>query len=90
MNLNARKVAMDCTLVLSERETEMLGYLAGYGAQAIAELICKKFTTKFEQDEWKQFWSAMRHELENTHKLFDDTRRVFSGTKRAAELERKP
>ena len=90
MNVAQRKVQMDCTLTLTERETEMLGWLAGYGPKALAELICKQMTTRIEVEEWEQFWNAMRNELENASTRFAATRKVFSGQMRACELERKP
>jgi len=90
MQIAQRKVQMDCTLTLTERETEMLGWLAGYGPKALAELISKQLTTKFEVEEWEQFWNAMRCELENARTRFTATRKVFSGQLRAVELERVP
>jgi len=87
MNLAQKKVEMHCTLDLTERETEMLGWMAGYGPKALAELISKKLTTKYEHQEWEQLWNAMRHELENASKRFAATRAVFEGRMRATDLE---
>jgi hypothetical protein len=39
MKMSARNVEMTCTLVLSERESKMLGWLAGFGAENIAKAI---------------------------------------------------
>lgn len=84
-----RKVQMECALVLTERETELLAYLSGYGPKALAELIGKKFSNRYETDEWERLWKVLREELEFAHRRFTETREVFSGIKRAAELEPK-
>jgi hypothetical protein len=80
---------MTCSLILSEKETEMLGYLAGFGGKQIAKHIYDDLTKKFPQKEWEELWETMRSELERQSKMMDDTRMVFTGYKRAMEHERK-
>jgi len=88
MKLVNRNVEMTCTLVLSEREIEMLGYLAGFGANNIAQAIAKELTSRWPKDEWETLWSELRRELERTASHYSNVRAVFSGTKVATEPER--
>jgi hypothetical protein len=85
MKLTNRHVEMTCNLVLSEREIQMLGWLAGYGAKQIAEAITKDLTSKFSKEEWEALWSTFRCELERTAEHFRNVRSVFCGEKMAAD-----
>ena len=87
MQLLQKTVEMKCTLILNERETEMLGYLAGFGADNIAEAICAHLTSQFPKKEWQVFWSELRSHLESSSRKFSDTRKVFTGEKRAVALD---
>lgn len=85
MKLQNREVEMTTYLVLSERETQMLGYLASYGGKEIAKAICEKLTTRFTPEEWERFWQEMRSVCESSFQRFKDTRMVFSGERVAGE-----
>jgi hypothetical protein len=85
MKLTNRHVEMTCNLVLSEREIQMLGWLAGYGAKQIAEAITKDLTSKYPKEEWEALWQALRGELERTAEHFRNVRAVFHGEKMAVE-----
>jgi hypothetical protein len=86
MKLRSKAVEMTCTLELTEKETEMLAWLAGYGGTQIASAINVKITSRFLAAEWDALWSRLRGELERQHKLFQDTRQVFTGHKQAAAI----
>jgi hypothetical protein len=83
VKMSDRKVEMTTHLELSETETRMLGWLAGFGGKAIAEHICGNLGREFKAEEWEQFWSAMRTECEAADKVFKDTRSVFRGWSKA-------
>jgi hypothetical protein len=85
-----RSVEMNCYLSLSEQETEMLAWLAGYGGKEIAKAIAEKLTTKYSAEQWEKFWTDMRGELGRQSKLFRDARQVFEGRKIAADIPVKP
>jgi len=91
MKLTNRAVEMTCNLVLNEREIEMLGYLAGFGADNIADAIDTKLISQFQKEEWEKLWSDLRAELERTASHYRDVRAVFAGQKRAVEpVKEKP
>ena len=86
MKVIQRDLQMNCTLTLTEREAEMLGYLAGFGGEAIAERITAHLTGQFPKKEWISLWNELRTELESISKHFSDTRSVFAERKRAVPL----
>jgi hypothetical protein len=85
MIIQTKEVTMSCTLILSERETKMLAYLSGYGGENIANAISKDLTTEFPKEEWIKLWSDFRTVLEATAEVFNNTRYVFKGIKKAVD-----
>lgn len=76
-------------LLLTEREVQMLGYLASFGGKHIAEAITDKLTHEFSKEEWDKLWTIFRTELEAASARFRDTKKVFTGEWRVnAEIDR--
>lgn len=91
MIVNSHKIRLTCSLEFTEREVEMLGYMASFGGKAIAEKVFDKIGHKFSKEEWETLWTEMRSALEAADARFRDTRNVFVGNKKAlwpSELER--
>lgn len=87
MKISHRTIELTANLALTERETKMLAWLAGYGGKNIATAICEKLTTEFSAQEWEIFWSDMRGELEKAKVVFADTQSVFRGWSSAVRKE---
>lgn len=81
MKMTARNITLTSNLELTERETKMLGWLAGFGGAHIAKAIATQLTSEFKVEEWDALWSQFCTELESADKHFANVRGVFNGTK---------
>lgn len=79
--LSDRNITLTTNLELTEKETQMLAYLASFGGKIIGEKICGGLGKEFKEAEWEQFWSTVRSECEQAHTVFKDTQSVFRGWK---------
>lgn len=80
------KVEMTCTLTLTEKETAMMAWLAGFSAEAIAQAICSDISSRFPKEDWRALWASFRSELEKMHNRMYETRLVFQGARVATEI----